>query len=304
MPASSSATLHSNIRKPQRSKRWPSNWPSCIGAKFGVLGEAANSVGGYVAKAVPNGLNAAQMFAQPRKAYLVFNAEPELDSADGAQAAAALKQASMVAVFSAFKSEAALEYADVLLPITPFTETSGTYVNTEGRVQSFNAVAKALGEARPGWKVLRVLGNVLDLAGFDYNSSEDVRTDALGGSPEFVSGLNNASSAAVSLNGAASGIERVADVPIYFADSLVRRGVSLQRARDAAAPAARLSAATATKLGLDGASEVVVKQGGASVKLALKIDAAVPEGAVRVAAAHASTAALGAMFGQLSVERA
>ena len=275
-----------------------------VGAKFGFLGEAANSVGGYVAKAVPNGLNAAQMFAQPRKAYLVFNAEPELDSADGAQAATALKQAAMVAVFSAFKSEAALEYADVLLPIAPFTETSGTYVNTEGRVQSFNAVAKALGEARPGWKVLRVLGNVLDLAGFDYNSSEEVRTDALGGSPEFVSGLDNASSAGISLNGAAGGIERVADVPIYFADSLVRRGVSLQRARDAAAPAARISAATAAKLGLDGASEVVVKQGAASVRLSLKIDAAVPEGAVRVAAAHASTAALGAMFGQLSVERA
>jgi NADH-quinone oxidoreductase subunit G len=278
-----------------------------VGAKFGFLGEAANSVGGYVAKALPNGangLNAAQMFAQPRKAYLVFNAEPELDSADGAQAAAALKQASMVAMFSAFKSEAALEYADVLLPITPFTETSGTFINTEGRVQSFNAVAKALGEARPGWKVLRVLGNVLDLAGFDYNSSEDVRTDALGGATEFVGGLDNASTAAVGLAASAGGIERVADVPIYFADSLVRRGVSLQRARDAAAPAARISAATAAKLGLDGAAEVVVKQGAASVKLALKIDAAVPEGAVRVAAAHASTAALGAMFGQLSVERA
>jgi NADH-quinone oxidoreductase subunit G len=279
-----------------------------IGAKFGFLGEAANSVGGYVAKAVPNGLNAAQMFAQPRKAYLLFNTEPELDSADGAQALAALKQASMVAVFSAFKSEAALEYADVLLPIAPFTETSGTFVNTEGRVQSFNAVAKALGEARPGWKVLRVLGNVLDLAGFDYNSSEDVRTDALGGSPEFVggldNGLDNGSNATISLSASVGGVERVADVPIYFADSLVRRAPSLQRARDAAAPAARISAATAAQLGVEGATEVMVKQGAAAVKLPLMIDAAVPAGAVRVAAAHASTAALGAMFGQLSVERA
>jgi NADH-quinone oxidoreductase subunit G len=276
------------------------------GAKFGFLGEAANSVGGYVAKAVPNGkgLNAAQMFAQPRKAYLVFNAEPELDCANGAEAAVALKGAAMVAVFSAFQSEAALEYADVLLPITPFTETSGTYVNTEGRVQSFNAVAKALGEARPGWKVLRVLGNVLNLSGFDYNSSEDVRTDALGGSPEFVGGLDNASQAAIVLNTAVAGIERVADVPIYFADALVRRAPSLQRARDAIAPAARVNAATATKLGLDGATEVTVKQGSAAVRLSLKIDAGVPDGGVRVAAAHASTAALGAMFGQLSVERA
>lgn len=277
-----------------------------LGGKAGILGESANSVGGYVAKAVPsaNGLNAAQMFAQPRKAYLLFNTEPELDSADGAQAVAALNGAAMVAVFSAFKSEAALAYADVLLPIAPFTETSGTFVNTEGRVQSFNAVAKAQGETRPGWKVLRVLGNVLNLAGFEYTSSEEVRDEALGGAVEFAAGLDNGVNAAVSLNGASSGIERIADVPIYFADSLVRRAPSLLRARDAAAPAARVNAATAAKLGLDGASEVVVKQGAAAVKLSLKIDAAVPEGAVRVAAAHASTAALGAMFGQLSVERA
>ncbi|HWV17923.1 MAG TPA: NADH-quinone oxidoreductase subunit NuoG [Rhodocyclaceae bacterium] len=277
-----------------------------LGAKHGVLGEAANSVGGYVAKAVPsgNGLNAAQMFAQPRKAYLLFNTEPEIDSADGAQAQVALKGAAMVAVFSAFKSEAALEYADVLLPIAPFTETSGTFINTEGRVQSFNAVAKAAGEARPGWKVLRVLGNVLNLAGFEYNSSEDVRAAALDGSEEFAAGLDNGVNAALSLNGGVSGIERIADVPIYFADSLVRRAPSLQRARDAAAPAARVNAATAAQLGLDGASEVVVKQGAAAVTLPLKIDATVPAGAVRVAAAHASTAALGAMFGQLSVERA
>ncbi|HEY1180694.1 MAG TPA: NADH-quinone oxidoreductase subunit NuoG [Rhodocyclaceae bacterium] len=281
-----------------------------LGAKHGVLGEAANSVGGYVAKALPfghgsNGLNAAQMFAQPRKAYLLINTEPELDSANGAQATAALKDAAMVAVFSAFKSEAALDYADVLLPISPFTETSGTFVNTEGRVQSFNAVAKALGETRPGWKVLRVLGNVLNLPGFEYVSSEEVRDEVLGGADEFVNGLDNGVNAAVSLNGAAAGgVERIADVPIYFADALVRRAPSLQRARDAAAPAARVNAATAAKLGLDGATEVTVKQGGASVKLQLKVDAGVPDGAVRVAAAHASTVALGSMFGQLSVERA
>ncbi|MBY0339683.1 MAG: NADH-quinone oxidoreductase subunit NuoG [Rhodocyclaceae bacterium] len=277
-----------------------------LGGKAGVLGEAANSVGGYVAKAVPtgNGLNAAQMFAQPRKAYLLFNTEPELDSADGAQALAALNGAAMVAVFSAFKSEAALAYADVLLPISPFTETSGTFVNTEGRVQSFNAVAKAQGETRPGWKVLRVLGNVLNLSGFEYVSSEEVRDEALAGATEFVAGLDNGVSAAPTLNAASAGIERIADVPIYFADALARRAPSLQRTRDAATPVARLNAATAAKLGLDGAADVTVKQGAAAVKLPLKIDAGVPDGAIRLAAAHASTAALGAMFAQLSVERA
>lgn len=234
---------------------------------------------------------------------MVFNAEPELDSANGAQALAALKDAAVVAVFSPFKSEAALDYADVLFPIAPFTETSGTFINTEGRVQSFNAVAKALGEARPGWKVLRVLGNVLDLPGFDYNSSEDVKNEVIGAG-EFASGLDNGVNAIVSLAAAASGMERIADVPIYFADSLVRRSPSLQQARDAAKPAVRVNAVTAAKLGLDGASEVVVKQGSGSAKLALKIDAAIPDGAVRVATAHASTVALGSQFGQLSVERA
>jgi NADH-quinone oxidoreductase subunit G len=121
------------------------------GARFGTLGEAANSVGGYLAKAVPGaqGLNAARMLAEPRKAYFVLHAEPELDCANPGQAMAALKGADLVVALTPFKTRA-LDYAHVILPVAPFTETSGTFINTEGRVQSFHAVVKPQGETRPG----------------------------------------------------------------------------------------------------------------------------------------------------------
>ena len=277
-----------------------------LGGGFGFLGEAANSVGGYVAKATPGatGLNAAAMLNEPRQAYVVLGAEPELDCADGAQALATLSKAAAVVVLSPFKSQAMLDYAAVLLPVSPFSETSGSFVNAEGRVQSFYAAAKPLGEARPAWKVLRVLGNLLEVAGFEHNSSEDVRAEALGGNPDFVAGLDNGIDG-VSLNLApgVSGLERVADVPIHFADVLVRRAPALQQARDSAAPTARMNATTLAKLGI-GAGERVRVGAGATVILAAELDAGLPDGTVRVAAAHADTIALGAMSSVLSVEKA
>ena len=276
-----------------------------LGAKFGFLGEAANSVGGYVAKACPqaDGLNAAHQITEARKAYVLLNVEPELDCADGTQALAAMKQAASVIVLSPFKSAAALEYADVLLPVSPFSETSGTFVNTEGRVQSFYATTKPQGEARPAWKVLRVLGNLLEVADFDYESSEQVRDQVLGGKPEFVSGLDNAANAGtLNLVAEVSGIQRVADVPIHFADALARRAPSLQATKDAAAPTARMNAAMLAKLGVAAGEKVKVGAGGTA--LSADLDAGVPDGCVRVAAAHASTVALGPMFGSLTVEKA
>lgn len=150
------------------------------GATFGFLTEAANTVGAHVVGALPGegGLNAREAFAQPRKGYVLLNVEPEFDTADPAQALAALNQAEMVVVMSPFKH--GLDYADVLLPVAPFTETAGTYVNAEGTVQSFNGVVRPLGDTRPGWKVLRVLGSLLGLPNFEYETSEEVRLAALG----------------------------------------------------------------------------------------------------------------------------
>ena len=122
------------------------------------------------------------MLAQPLRAYLLLGVEAELDTHDPVAAMSSINAAEFVVVMSPYKGKS-LDYADVLLPIAPWTETSGTFVNTEGRVQSFNAVVKPLGETRPAWKVLRVLGNLLGLAGFDHNDSKDVLRDALGDTP-------------------------------------------------------------------------------------------------------------------------
>ena len=278
-----------------------------LGGKFGFLGEAANSLGGYVAKAVPgaSGLNAAAMLVDARQAYVVLCAEPELDCANGALALSALGKAAVTVMLTSFKSQAMLDCAAVLLPTTPFSETSGTFVNAEGRVQSFYAAAKPLGDARPAWKVLRVLGNLLDQSGFDHNSSEDVRFEALGGKPEFVTGLDNAlDGVAMKLAPVASGIERVADVPIHFVDPLVRRSPALQLAADSAAPAARMNAAMLARVGVAAGADVRVGAGGTAIVLSARLDAGLPDGAVRVAAAHASTVALGPMFANLTVEKA
>ena len=276
------------------------------GVKLGLLAEATNSVGGYVAKALPQkgGLNAARLLSESRQAYVLLGVEPEFDTADGRAALAALKQAKTVVVLSPFKSAAALEYADVLLPVSPFSETSGTFINAEGRAQSFYAVTKPLAETRPAWKVLRVLGNLLEVSGFDYNSSEEVRDEVLAGKPEFVAGLDNGlNGVALDLSPAGEQLERVADVPLYFSDALVRRSPSLQATLDAAVPVARLNAATLARFGVVDGAEIVVKQGEGSVKLAAKVDATVPDNTLRIAAAHTATVALGAQFSALTVEK-
>ncbi len=275
------------------------------GATVGFIGEAANSVGGYVAGALPGKLNARTMLEQPRQGYLLLNAEPEFDFANAQQTLAALKQAKLVVFMSAFKHAPALEYADVMLPVAPFTETAGTFVNAEGRVQSFNGVVRPLGEARPAWKIFRVLGNVLNLSGFDYESAEAVRDELLGQGTEFAAGLDNGISGVnVALVPAPAGLQRVGDVPIHFADTLVRRAPSLLRTRDGQAPVARINGATAAQLGLEEGAQVRVRQGDGTATLTLKLDEGTPAGCVRVPAAHAATAALGDLFGTITVERA
>ncbi|MBI1174726.1 MAG: NADH-quinone oxidoreductase subunit G [Sideroxydans sp.] len=274
------------------------------GGKFGFLGEAANSVGGYLAQAVPGaaGLNAGAMLAAPRKAYLLLNTEVELDCHDPQQAQAAMYAADMVVALSAYKHHAS-DYADVLLPIAPFTETSGTFINTEGRVQSFKGTVKPLGEARPAWKVLRVLGNLLKLPGFDYDDSESVRDEALGG--VAVAGKLNNGLSGITLqlpSAASSGLQRVSDVPIYAADAVVRRAASLQATHDAAVPRAVMHGEELKKLNLPPGSEVKLSQGAGSVRLNVAADDRLPLGVVRVAAGHAATAQLGAMFGTIVVE--
>lgn len=277
------------------------------GATFGFLTEAANTVGAHVVGALPGegGLNAREAFAQPRKGYVLLNVEPEFDTADPAQALAALNQAEMVVVMSPFKH--GLDYADVLLPVAPFTETAGTFVNAEGTVQSFNGVVRPLGDTRPAWKVLRVLGSLLGLPNFEYETAEEVRVAALGdaGVAGRLSNQTSVAPARATANAANGGFERLADVPIYHADALVRRAGALHLTAAAkAANVAALPAALFDKLGLKEGDAVRVRQGERAVQLPAVRDANLAETVVRVSAATPAGAALGSLSGELVVEKA
>ena len=204
------------------------NWIGAqTGASVGYLTEAANTVGAQWVGAQPQtgGKHAGQMLAGGLKAALLLNTEPEFDSAAGAAAAKALGQAEMVVTLSPFKANMA--FSDVLLPIAPFTETSGSFVNAEGRLQSFHAVVKPLAETRPAWKVLRVLANLLDVPGVAFETSQDVLARATA-QPLAAS---NATRAAINLTGTTTPAPAVAS--IYQLDSVVRRAPSLQLTADA-----------------------------------------------------------------------
>jgi len=275
------------------------------GAPLGFLTDAANTVGAHLARARPQagGMNARAMLEDPRHAYLVLHAEPEFDFANAVVARSALEKADLVVVMSPFRHGTA--YADVLLPIAPFTETAGTFVSSEGRVQGFYGVVPPLGETRPGWKVLRVLGTLLALPGFDADTADDVRASVLPAGSDITGSLSNSTEAAIAKQvTAASPVERVADVPIYFADALVRRATSLQRTADAKAPKARMHRSLYETLGLAAGAQVKVTQGRGEAVLTALVDVAVPPGVVCIAAAHASTCGLEGLSGPVTVERA
>ncbi len=277
-----------------------------IGCPFGLLGAAANSVGGYVAGCVPtgktSGINAKQMIEAPLKAYVLLGVEPELDMHNPRQAIAAMRQAELVVALSPFQHGAA-DYAHVMLPIAPFTETAGSFVSTEGRVQTFAGVVKPLGETRPAWKVLRVLGNLLGLSGFEHDGADDAQREALHGKSEIFNKNNDLNVSVTALPSAAVGIVRIAETPIYAADALARRAPSLQQTRDAAEPVATMNRALAGKLGLlEGDCLRVVQDGGDTV-VPYGIDDRLPADCVRLAAAHCQTATLGAADAPLIIER-
>jgi NADH-quinone oxidoreductase subunit G len=277
------------------------------GATLGVLPPAANSVGAGLANCLPGaqGRPAAAMLAEPRKAYLLLGAEPDLDAYDPVQARAALESAELVVALTAFKDRA-MAYAHVMLPIAPFTETAGSFVNMEGRPQSFHAAVPPLGEARPAWKVLRVLGNLLGLSGFGQDSAAEVLAEAL---PEGEAGVagrldNGIGAVAIRHLSAGEGLERLGETPIYQLDPLTRRAPALQATRDGeAAAACWANGALIQRLGLIEDRPVKVRQGSGETVLKLQRDDRLPQDVLRVAGSHALTARLGARFGTLSLEK-
>lgn len=295
------------------------------GSSFGILGEAANSVGAYIAGAIPNlsslgsalnlhpetvsGLNAEEMLGgtvakDKCDAFILMNMEPEFDTYNAQQALKTVKSAEFVVALSAYKGNAQ-DYADVLLPIAPFTETSGTYVNTEGRVQSFNGVVAPLGEARPAWKVLRVLANLLNIDGFDYHASEQIRDEIFPEDGNIVNLLNNKLKIPeIELDiYRENAMHRIGEVPIYQADPIVRRAHSLQLTKDATSVFAWLPSELMEKLDISNGEKVNLKQGDETIQLEAVCDEKLPANCVRVACAHPKTFALGEMFGGITVEK-
>ncbi|MEP7329546.1 MAG: NADH-quinone oxidoreductase subunit NuoG, partial [Betaproteobacteria bacterium] len=169
------------------------------GATLGFLTEAANTVGAHVAGALPQsgGMTVQSMLDDPRRAYLLLHAEAEFDFANARAARAAMEQADLVVVMSPFRH--GVSYADVLLPVAPFTETAGSFVNCEGRLQEFHGVVPPLGDTRPGWKVLRVLGTMLKLPGFEAESAQDVRASVAPDGAAVAAMLNNATRIAIAV---------------------------------------------------------------------------------------------------------
>ena len=323
------------------------------GARFGVIGEAANSVGGYLATALPvvgsRGLNAVQMIAQPRKAYLLHGIEPSFDLADPVAARKALGQAATVIATTVYASPDLMAVADCLLPIAPFTETGGSFINCEGRLQSFNGAVRPAGQARPGWKVMRVLGSLLGIPGFDFENVEQVRQRALSDAVAPTLQAAPAKAATTSSNRPGAGLrrnlvrkeaitaqaipdgrhfgrllnnqvneqlpvwrahpwsgvlQRVASVPIYAVDALVRRGTALQKTADARNVAVRLHGDTIARLGLEGVDRVRVCQQEGSAVLPLARDDRMAADAAWVPAALATVATLPDMFGPITLEAA
>ena len=274
------------------------------GATLGFLPVGGNAVGASLVNA--NGAGIESVLSGDRRAVILMNIEPDADLPNPAQARAALAKANTVIALSAYQSADLLEVADVILPISTFTETVSTFVNSEGRAQTIQPAVKPLGDSRPAWKVLRVLGGLLNLDGFLYNMPEEVLGEALG--ENYCTKLSNQSTATGLTAGNASpsaGLERVSDVGIYAGDQIVRRASALQLTRDAKrGNQVGLGQALFTELGLKEGDAVRVTQGGQSTDLPATLEANLAKGVVRVSAGTLAGAKLGSMFGPVTVSKA
>jgi NADH-quinone oxidoreductase subunit G len=272
------------------------------GATLGFLPEGGNAVGASLVNA--NGAGIESVLSGERRAVLLMNIEPDADLPNPQQARAALAKANTVIALSPFKSADLLEVADVILPNTPFTETVSTFVNAEGRAQTVQPSVKPLGDSRPAWKVLRVLGGLLGLDGFLYNLPEEVLGEALG--DNYCTRLNNQSSSnSISAGVQSSGLERLADVNIYAGDLIVRRASALQLTKDAKrGNQVGLGQKLFTELGLKEGDAVRLTQGSASVDMPATLEANLAANTVRVSAGTPASSKLGSMFGPVTVTKA
>jgi len=271
---------------------------------YGRLTLSSSALSCFVAGASPvaAATTAHEALTGKARSFLLVGCEPERDSAAGAAALGTLDAADSVVCMTQFVTEGMRNYADVLLPIAPFTETSGTYVSLDGTVQSFTGVVRPLGETRPGWKVLRVLGDLLGADFAAYSSSDDVKVSALADFNDEKLGARVRSLRLPETESAA--LERVADVPIYHADSLVRRAAALSQSSYGRQAHVRVNAETAASLGLVSGSQVRISQGRSTAVATLSVDESVAVGGVRLPLATELSAALGDASEPITMEAA
>jgi NADH-quinone oxidoreductase subunit G len=286
------------------------------GARLGYLSAGPNSTGAALAGALPHvmpgaqaaeqpGANAARLFGESRRAYLMIGFEPDADTWDPMQAQASLKQSEFVVALTAWRSPALDAAAQVLLPVADFAETAGTYVNAEGLWQDFQGAVMPPGSARPAWKVLRVLGNLVGLDGFSLVNVRQVRDElevqCKGARPD--NRLRDRVPRQEDTSAAQSGLQRLGDVPIYAVDGLVRRAGALQQTTAAMGFGVWLHPAEAARLGLEDGARVRVVQGNNRVETEVHCDRYIAEGCARIPAAIPGSGGLGAAFGTVTLEK-
>ena len=276
------------------------------GARLGFLSEGGNAVGAQVVGATQGSHGSVESILHSNAhAYVLMNIEPLMDLPNPQQTRAALSKADTVIAMSAYTSPDLLELADVILPITPYTETVGSFVNLAGQAQTIQPAVRPLADARPAWKVLRAIGSLLKLEGFLYNLPEEVYADAL--TKPLAEVLDNgftANAQVINKTPLSGSIQRIADQAIYASDAIVRRAPSLQLTRDAkSARQVGLGEALLSQLGLNEGDLVTVSQAGQTIEASVALMPGLANGVVRISVATELSCQLGPMFGEVSVTK-
>ncbi|NCY04542.1 MAG: NADH-quinone oxidoreductase subunit G [Burkholderiaceae bacterium] len=276
------------------------------GCVFGFLCEGGNAVAAQMVGATQGNQGSIETVLQSKaRAYVMLHVEPLNDLPNPQHTRSALQAADTVIAMSAYTSPDLLELADVILPITPYTETIGSYVNMAGQVQTIQPSVRPLADARPAWKVLRALGSLLNLEGFLYNLPEEVYADAFAKPVQDL--LNNGFTATPEVQQRvplAAALERLADQPIYSSDAIVRRAPALQRTRDAKdATMVGVGQTLWAQLSLQAGDRVVLAQNGHTVEASVLLQPDLADGVVRIATATELSGQLASMFGEVSLSK-
>lgn len=282
------------------------------GASNNLLTEGANTAGAWVAGAIPHrgalGITQSQpgqtyneLLTDPKKAYLIYNIEPEQDCANPAQISTVLQQAELVVAFTAHNTAYLQQHANVMLPTALFTETSGTYVNAEGLWQSFAAVTPAPEQVKPGWKVLRVLGNLLELTNFNYDNSIEIRDELQNMLANHHAVIEKPASVSIELSPERSKITRITEWPMYRVDNIVRRAMPLQQAASHELLGVRMNSQMAKQLDLAEGTVVNIQQNSGQARLSVIVDERVPNECVYIANGFAETSHLAESFGAVTI---